>query len=157
MQKSALIVASVLFLSACAAVGGGGAPSEVVRSYFEAAFAFDIDRAKSYLTSDLQAQVKMTPEAQAQIDQLKALMQIKIKDFKVLEEKISSDGNTATVKFEITIEMSALGKTQSQTQSGDAELKKENGQWKISKQIGGMSTTGGLGGGVGSSSGGFGQ
>lgn len=116
-----------LFVILCAVVAVFGltsckssSPSDTVNAYFKALQAGDYEKALSY--TDITDQETI----QKQVEKCKGL-DFKVVDFEILSEKVSEDGNSATVEVKST--ESFEGETDEGTQQ--LELVKVDGKWVI--------------------------
>lgn len=118
-----------LFVILCAVVAVFGlisckssSPSATVEAYYKALQAGDYEKALSY--TDITDQEAI----QKQIEKYKGF-DIKVVDFEILSEKVSEDGNSATVEVKSTVTSSFNEAPDESTKK--MELVKVDGKWKI--------------------------
>ncbi len=97
-------------------------PSDTVKAYFKALQAGDYEKALSY--TDITDQEAI----QKQIEKYKGF-DIKVVDFEILSEKISDDGNSATVEVKSTVTSSFNEEPEESTK--EMKLVKVDGKWKL--------------------------
>ncbi len=117
----------IVILCAVVAVFGmtsckSSSPSDTVKAYFKALQAGDYEKALSY--TDITDQEAI----QKQIEKYKGF-DIKVVDFEILSEKISDDGNSATVEVKSTVTSSFNEEPEESTK--EMKLVKVDGKWKL--------------------------
>ena len=117
----------IVILCAVVAVFGmtsckSSSPSDTVKTYFKALQAGDYEKALSY--TDITDQEAI----QKQIEKYKGF-DIKVVDFEILSEKISDDGNSATVEVKSTVTSSFNEEPEESTK--EMKLMKVDGKWKL--------------------------
>jgi hypothetical protein len=117
----------IVILCAVVAVFGmtsckSSSPSDTVKAYFKALQAGDYEKALSY--TDITDQEAI----QKQIEKYKGF-DIKVVDFEILSEKISDDGNSATVEVKSTVTSSFNEEPEESTK--EMKLMKVDGKWKL--------------------------
>ena len=128
LKKLAFVLAASLMLTSCG--GGGSTPSSVAKKFAEATKNLDFKEAKKYVAKEYAEDVDEiieqlnSPEAQAYMGMIKEMA--KSAKIEVFGEKISDDGNSATV----TIKTEVMG----QTHEEDLPLIKEDGVWKVDEK-----------------------
>lgn len=111
-------VVAVFGLTSCKS----SSPSATVKAYFKALQAGDYEKALSY--TDIIDQETI----QKQIEKYKGF-DIKVVDFEILSEKISEDGNSATVEVKSTVTSSFNEEPEESTK--EMKLVKVDGKWKL--------------------------
>ena len=111
-------VVAVFGLTSCKS----SSPSDTVKAYFKALQAGNYEKALSY--TDITDQETI----QKQIAKYKEF-DIKVVDFEILSEKISEDGNSATVEVKSTLASSFTEEPDEST--NEMKLVKVDGKWKI--------------------------
>lgn len=111
-------VVAVFGLTSCKS----SSPSDTVNAYFKALQAGDYEKALSY--TDITDQETI----QKQIEKYKGF-DIKVVDFEILSEKISEDGNSATVEVKSTVTSSFNEEPEESTK--EMKLVKVDGKWKL--------------------------
>lgn len=117
----------IVILCAVVAVFGmtsckSSSPSDTVKAYFKALQAGDYEKALSF--TDITDQEAI----QKQIEKYKGF-DIKVVDFEILSEKISDDGNSATVEVKSTVTSSFNEEPEESTK--EMKLVKVDGKWKL--------------------------
>ena len=127
-----LLFASSMFISC----GGGSAdsPKAAVEQFLKATMVdYDFDKAKNYIVKEMHADMDESKKQMGGVtkEQLKMAKELlgEIK-FEVTDEKISEDGNSATV----TVKMSMMGQENTET----IPVVKEDGAWKVKEMMGMM-------------------
>ena len=111
-------VVAVFGLTSCKS----SSPSDTVKAYFKALQAGNYEKALSY--TDITDQETI----QKQIAKYKEF-DIKVVDFEILSEKISEDGNSATVEVKSTVTSSFNEEPEESTK--EMKLVKVDGKWKL--------------------------
>lgn len=111
-------VVAVFGLTSCKS----SSPSDTVKAYYKALQAGDYEKALSY--TDITDQEAI----QQQIAKYKEF-DIKVIDFEILSEKISEDGNSATVEVKNTVTSSFNQEPEESTK--ELKLVKVDGKWKL--------------------------
>ena len=111
-------VVAVFGLTSCKS----SSPSDTVKAYYKALQAGDYEKALSY--TDITDQEVI----QKQIEKCKEL-DFKVVDFEILSEKISEDGNSATVEVKSTVTSSFNEEPEESTK--EMKLVKVDGKWKL--------------------------
>ena len=111
-------VVAVFGLTSC----NSSSPSATVKAYYKALQAGDYEKALSY--TDITDQEAI----QKQIEKYKGF-DIKVVDFEILSEKISEDGNSATVEVKSTVTSSFQEEPEESTK--EMKLVKVDGKWKL--------------------------
>lgn len=113
-----IIVASIFGMSACKSAS----PSDTVKAYYEALQVPDYEKALSY--TDISDQ----EEIQKQLEKFKGF-NMKVVSFEILSEKISEDGNSATVDVKQSVTSSFNETPEESTKT--LNLVKVDGKWKL--------------------------
>lgn len=111
-------VVAVFGLTSCKS----SSPSDTVKAYYKALQAGDYEKALSYTDITDQEVIQKQIEKYKEFD-------IKVVDFEILSEKISEDGNSATVEVKNTVTSSFNQEPEESTK--ELKLVKVDGKWKL--------------------------
>lgn len=111
-------VVAVFGLTSCKS----SSPSDTVKAYYKALQAGDYEKALSYTDITDQEVIQKQIEKYKEFD-------IKVVDFEILSEKISEDGNSATVEVKSTVTSSFQEEPEESTK--EMKLVKVDGKWKL--------------------------
>lgn len=111
-------VVAVFGLTSCKS----SSPSDTVKAYYKALQAGNYEKALSYTDITDQEVIQKQIEKYKEFD-------IKVVDFEILSEKISEDGNSATVEVKSTVTSSFNQEPEESTK--ELKLVKVDGKWKL--------------------------
>ena len=126
-MRALLLLGAVLLLPV--ACDGGASPIEVMRSFFAAMEARNLDSAEDLVCERQQEKVRQSLEPFGQVTQLDEAFSLDFED--LLFEERNNDGQTAVIRVTGSLTLSFLGQEETQPVNEEHILIKENGRWII--------------------------
>lgn len=122
-MKKLLLFISVITVALLLAACGSSSPKDVTDNYYKALQKGDYEKALSYTTvKDDDEEIKK------EVEKMKSL-EMDIKDYEIVSETISEDGQTAEVEVKYNFTSSFNSEPKESTNT--VKLEKLNGKWKI--------------------------
>lgn len=122
-MKKLLLFISVITIALLLAACGSSSPKNVTDNYYKALQKGDYEKALSYTTvKDDDEEIKK------EVEKMKSL-EMDIKDYEIVSETISEDGQTAEVEVKYNFTSSFNSEPKESTNT--VKLEKLNGKWKI--------------------------
>ncbi len=122
-MKKLLLFISVITIALLLAACGSSSPKDVTDNYYKALQKGDYEKALSYTTvKDDDEEIKK------EVEKMKSL-EMDIKDYEIVSETISEDGQTAEVEVKYNFTSSFNSEPKESTNT--VKLEKLNGKWKI--------------------------
>lgn len=112
------VIAVALIMASCSS----SSPKDVTNNYYKALQKGDFEKALSYST------VENNEEIQKEVEKLKGI-EMDIKDFEIVSETISEDGQTAEVDVKYSYTSSFNSEPKEST--NNVKLVKQDGKWKV--------------------------
>ena len=122
-MKKLLLFISVITVALLLAACGSSSPKDVTDNYYKALQKGDYEKALSYTTvKDDDEEIKK------EVEKMKSF-EMDIKDYEIVSETISEDGQTAEVEVKYNFTSSFNSEPKESTNT--VKLEKLNGKWKI--------------------------
>lgn len=121
-MKKLLLFISVIMVALLMAACSSSSPKDVTDNYYKALQKGDFEKALSYST------LEDNEEMQKEIEKLKGI-EMDIKDYEIVSETISEDGQTAEV--EVRYHFTSSFNSEPKESVNHVKLVKQDGKWKV--------------------------
>lgn len=121
-MRKILLFISVITVALLMAACSSSSPKDVTNNYYKALQKGDFEKALSYTT------VEDDEEIKKEVEKMKGI-EMDIKDYEIVSETISEDGQTAEVEVKYNFTSSFNSEPKESTNT--VKLEKQNGKWKI--------------------------